>query len=253
LRKLKIIKAGSISRPESLGLKPFHFDDVTREAREVLATGRRESQEMVARARAEAEAAWQEAQGLRDAARREAEAIRETARQEGFQAGREAGFEAGSVEGRAQALADAQSEFSQHQANLVAAFRAIMDAVERGRIDWLAAARQDLVDLALAIARKVARHVGQRDREVVLANLEEAVRLVGVRSEATIAVNPADAEAARVFAQSLLDLKERWQHVQVVEEPEVSPGGCRVQWGSGSVDAALETQLDRIEAELKGE
>jgi flagellar biosynthesis/type III secretory pathway protein FliH len=76
--------------------------------------------------------------------------------------------------------------------------------------------------------------------------------MVGVRSDVTIVVSPADAESARMFAHSLLELKEHWEHIRIVEEPEVSPGGCRVQWGSGSVDAALETQLDRIERDLKG-
>jgi len=102
----------------------------------------------------------------------------------------------------------------------------------------------------MAIARRVAWHVGREHREVVLANLEEAVKLVGARTDVTIAVNPLDAEAARAFAKSLIDMREQWQKVRIVDEPEISPGGCRVQWGSGSIDATLETQLDRIDAEL---
>ncbi|HOB74207.1 MAG TPA: FliH/SctL family protein [Phycisphaerae bacterium] len=256
MKKLGVIKAETMPKPEALGLRPFHFNDVASEARSMVEHARREAEAIRAEARkaaAEAEAlvnhARVEAEAIREMGRRDAEALREAARQEGFQAGWEAGLE----EGRARALAEAKDDFAQRQAHLVNAFRSVMDTVEKSRADWLAAARQDLVELAMAIARRVARHVGQRDRDVVLANLEEAVRLVGARSDVTIAVNPADAEAARLFAQSLLDLKEHWEHIQVVEEPEVSPGGCQVHWNSGSVDATLETQLDRIEEELRAE
>ena len=115
---------------------------------------------------------------------------------------------------------------------------------------WEAAARQDLVDLAMAIARRVVRHVSESDRQVVVGNLDEAIRLAGERSDVTIKVNPADAEAARVFAESLADRQASCKLVKVVESPDISPGGCWIQWGSGAVDARIETQLDRIAAGL---
>lgn len=253
MKKLAVIKAESVARPEALGLRCFHFNDVAREARDLAAVARRQAEALTAAAQADADAARREARAMRAAAQQEVDGIREAARQAGFKAGYAEGFKQGSEEGRAVALAAAQREFAASQAQLTAAFRAGIESIEHGQAEWQAVARRDLAELALAIARRVVRHVGERDREVVLANLEEAVRLVGARSDVTIAVHPADAEAARVFAQSLLDLKESWEHVRVVEESEVSRGGCRIQWGSGSVDATLETQLDRIAAELKGE
>lgn len=252
MKKLAVIKAEAAMRPEALGLRAFHFDDVAHEARELIAVARQQAEVLTAAAEADAQAARKEAQAMRATAQREVATIREAARQEGLKAGHAEGLKQGKEEGRAAALGAAQREFAQRQAQLAQTFRNGVEQIERGQAEWQALARRDLIDLAVAIARRVVRHVGERDREVVLANLEEAVRLVGTRSDVTIAVHPTDAEAARIFAQSLIDLKEHWQHVQVVEEPEVSPGGCRVQWGSGSVDAALETQLERIEMELKG-
>lgn len=257
MRKLAVIKADTAAQSLSLGLRAFHFDDLAREAQETVATARRQAEDLVAAATAEADslrrAAQVEAQALRELVRRDVDGIRESARQEGLRTGHAEGLRIGMEKGRAQALAAAQREFAQSQAHLASALRTGIETINRGQAEWQAVARRDLAELALAIARRVARHVGQREREVVLANLEEAIRLVGARSDVTIAVNPLDAEAARVFAQSLLDLQEHWEHVKVVEESEISPGGCRVQWGSGSVDATLETQLDRIELELKGE
>ena len=229
------MKAGSVQRVETGTLRAFRIDDVTREAREVIAA---------AHVRAEEQ--------LKEAEARAAE-LRKAAEEAGRKAGYEAGLKAGRDAGRREAYEAAAKEFAQSQQKLTSAVQEIIGRVEADRAAWAAGARQDLIDLAMAIARRVAHHVGEHEREVVLTNLEEAVRLTGARSEVTIAVNPADAETARLFAKSLLDLKEQWQHVRVVEEPEVAAGGCRVQWGSGAVDATLDTQLDRIEAALRGE
>lgn len=228
-----VIKAASVPGSEPLRLSAFRLDDVMREAEQKIAAARETGAAMIREAQAQVEA------------------IRASARQEGLRQGHAEGLVQGREQGRHEAFEAASKEFAAQQAGLMSACRQIIDAIEKDRAHWAASARQDLVELAMTIARRVVKHVGEREREVVLANLEEAVRLTGVRSDVTIAVNPADAEAARLFAKSLLDAQEQWQHTRVIEEPEVSPGGCRVQWGSGAVDATLETQLERIASELQ--
>ena len=151
------------------------------------------------------------------------------------------------------ALAEARERFEKQQASLVESCQKVIADINAHRAHWQAAARQDLVDLALAIARRVVGCVGQRERQAVLANLDKAVQLAGVRSDVTIAVNPADTETARLFAESLVARRQEWTNIRVIDEPEVRPGGCRVQWGTGLVDAMLDTQLERIEAELRTE
>jgi flagellar assembly protein FliH len=230
---MAVIKACAVQRVETGTLKAFRLDDVTREAREAM---------VAAHARAEAL--------LKDAETR-ASQIRKSAEEAGYKAGFESGLQAGRDAGRRDAYEAACKEFAEKQQGVASMCREVIASVEADRATWAASARQDLIELAMAIARRVAHHVGEREREVVLANLEEAVRLTGARSDVTIAVHPADAETTRLFAKSLLDLKEQWEHVRVVEEPEVAVGGCRVQWGSGAVDATLDTQLDRIEAALR--
>jgi flagellar assembly protein FliH len=234
MARAMVIKADSAGRTEPLGLRAFRMDDVLREAQLRLDAAKAQADQIV-----------------RDA---EADAVRqrETGRQDGYGAGHEEGMRKGQESGRAEALAAAKKEFAAQQASLISTCQLLVEAIQTDRAAWQASARQDLIDLALAIARRIAHHVGDRERDVVLANLEEAVRLAGARSDVTILVNPKDAETARVFAESLLELKEQWSGVRVVEEPEVSAGGCRVQWGSGAIDATLETQLDRI-AEALGQ
>lgn len=234
MSRATVIKASTIAPAAKLRLHSFQMEDVMREAEQAMAAAQVRAAELLREA---------EAQAI---------AIREAARAEGLCEGRDEGLRTGREEGRREAFETARAEFAAQQQNLVRALEKALADIAADRLAWKTAARQDLVDLALAIARRVVKHVGEREREAVLANLEEAVRLAGVRSEVTIAVNPRDAEAARLFTDSLLEMREQWEGVRIVEEPEVAPGGCRVQWSTGAVDATLDTQLARIEAELRG-
>lgn len=218
-----------------LGMRAFQLNDVLHEAKQTVASARQEAAELV------------------EQARRQAGAIRQTAKKEGYEAGFAEGRKAGHEAGRKEAFEASRKEFAEQQASLIAMFGQVVDEINAKRADWWAAARQDLVELAIAIARRVVRCVGDRDREVVAAVLQEAVELAGKRSEITIRVNPADAKAARDFAEALISRQEGWKQVPVVESEEIAPGGCQVQWTGGSVDAELETQLDRITRELSGQ
>lgn len=238
-----IIKAQSVQSLPTTTLRAFQLNDVMDEARMY-----------VAQAHAEADNTVRQAEDSLRQAERRVRQMEEDARKQGDQRGHKEGYARGLAKGheagRKEAFEAASREFAQQQASLVESCKATISAIDADRETWLMSARQDLIELAVAIARRVAHHVGREHREVVLANLEEAVRLVGARTDVTIAVNPLDTEAARAFAKSLIDMREQWQKIRVIDESEISPGGCRVQWGSGSIDAMLETQLDRIEAEL---
>lgn len=231
-----VIKAGTVGQTPNGGFRAFRLNDVMDEAKAFVANAHAEAERTLHKAEVRARQIEQEA-------RREAD---ERGHHEGYQRGFAQGLEAG----QKQAYETAIEEFRAQQATLVESYRQTISAINADREAWLTSARQDMVELAMAIARRVTHHTGEEHREIVLANLEEAVRLVGARTDVTIAVNSKDEEAARAFAKTLVDMREQWQKIRIVEEPEIAPGGCRVQWGSGSIDATLETQLDRIESEL---
>jgi flagellar assembly protein FliH len=218
-----------------LGMRAFQLNDVLHEAKQMVVSAR------------------QEAAGLVEQARRQANSIRQTARKEGHEAGFAEGHKAGHQAGRKEAFEASRREFAEQQASLIAMFGQVIDEINAKRADWWAAARQDLIELAIAIARRVVRCVGEREREVVAATLKEAVELAGKRSQITIQVHPKDAETARAFAEEMMSRQEGWKQVPVVESAEIQPGGCRIHWTGGAVDAELETQIDRIGKELGGQ
>jgi flagellar assembly protein FliH len=231
-KRSTVIKAGTQDLGE-VATRPFYLTDLLDEAKQLVAERQAKADALVA------------------AAEREAASLRKKASEAGRQQGIEAGKQEGREIGRQEALEQAKEEFAAQHKNLTNACRQMMNEIESSRASWEAAARHDLADLAMAIARRVVKHVGQREREVVEANLDEAVKLVGARSDVTILVSPADADAAERFAEKLVDAQKQWKHVRVITEESISPGGCRIRWDSGAVDASLETQLERIEAALR--
>ncbi len=215
--------AGQASR-----FKRFSFQDVQAEAREITARARTEAEQIVA------------------AARGEAGALREQARAEGFAAGETRGLAEGREAGHAEALAAAKAAFEQSQAMLVSALSTALDNADREKRKLLAAAHNDLIGLALAVAERVVKCVGRLDRDAAVANASEAIDLAGRRSDMVLEVHPEDHDAVKRFAETLLTGDEERRHVRVVSEEEISPGGCRFRSAEGSVDATLETQIERI-------
>ncbi len=213
---------------ERLVRRSFQLDDVMTLARRTVAEARQEADTLLRTARLEAETILR--------------AAREQGHREGFAQGRSEGAEVG----RREAFETATRQFAEQHQSLAASWTTAIEQIEAHRSQWVASARQDLIELAMAIADRVAHCVGQHDRQAVQANLDEAVRLIGRRSEVTVYVHPQDADAARAFAADVANRQDALEHVEVKPCEDLAPGGCRVGWGDGNVDAALDVQLDRI-------
>ena len=57
--------------------------------------------------------------------------------------------------------------------------------------------------------------------------------------------------SAPALASALPRLATQWpalEHVELVDDEAIAPGGCRVTTAAGEVDAQIDTQLDRIVA-----
>jgi flagellar assembly protein FliH len=120
-------------------------------------------------------------------------------------------------------------------------------------IEELAALRSELVqktehqviDLALAIARRILHRELALDRELLVAMARVALERLGENTSATIRLSPEDYAAIGASA-NLGDSGI----VRVVADPLVSSGGCMVQSDFGLIDLTLDAQLDEITAAL---
>ncbi len=188
------------------------------------------------------------------AARAEADGIRKAAQQQGKQLGLTEGLKAGRQQGLAQGVTQGkQQALAEHKAKLTQLAETLTRSL--AEIDGVAirieeAARVELLDLSLAVARRVCKSLGQFEPAVLQENVREAIRTVVSKHAIRISIHPSQRD---LLDELLPELKLAWpqlQQVEVTSDESVSPGGCVVRTNSGSVDATIDGQLERIVDQL---
>jgi flagellar assembly protein FliH len=100
------------------------------------------------------------------------------------------------------------------------------------------------------MAARVLRRELKADPQVPLPLLREALELSRGSAEVRVLLNPDDYAALRDEVQTLTAEFSRVGATQVIADPRVTPGGCRVETRHGVIDQQFESQLSRIVEEL---
>jgi len=214
---------------------------------------RQQAEETAAAAEAGRESALEQAKtdaaAIVEKAEAEARTPKETAEAEvaaakkaGEDAGRAAGHEAGYAEGKAEVE------------RLVQRAAVVLERIQDRRAEILDEAERQVVDLALLIARKVVKIISTSQREVVMANIKEALQKVKSRGKVIIKVNTADLDLATAHKDEFIKLVEgagpQAGAMEVYEDSSVDQGGCVVETDFGEIDARVASQLGEIEAKI---
>lgn len=183
---------------------------------------RAEAEHMVAEAR------LQVAEFLREA-QQQAQAMEAEARERGFREGLEAAREAGR--------------------SLLADLEALRAAVQAEREQFLDGLEPEVVRLSLAVAEKIIRQEVDLHPEIVVGVARAAILQLKEARSARVSAHPSGVDALRRhLAESLPGGPSE---VSIHASPLVGPGGCVVDSDRGSVDARLETQMERVAAALQ--
>jgi flagellar assembly protein FliH len=150
------------------------------------------------------------------------------------EAARRDGIRHGLEEGRRQASAILEVEF----ARLARAIEETAGIKARLRAE----AERELVELALAIARRILRRELHVDSEAVLGLAKAALEKASLREVAEVRLHPALAAPVRAHLERI----GAPQSIAVREDPSLEPGALLVETVRGTIDASLETQLDEI-------
>ncbi len=149
------------------------------------------------------------------------------------------GYEAGLAEGRTageKAAREAAETNAQRYGALISNLETALTEVEQS-------VAEQLLALAIEIAAQVTRGNIAANTEVLLPIIREAIASLPLHhAHLTLRLNPADAEhirpqLAEQFAQT---------STQIVEDREISPGGCLLHAGTSEVDASIETRWKRV-------
>ncbi len=217
-RMASIIRAAGPHRVSESGT--FNLDDLSDKARRWIDQVRGEAGEILAHAE------------------KEAAAVRAKAEEQGRQAAIEA----------AERVLD-QKVGKQLETLLPALQKAVAGIVE-ARADFLRGWERNIVHLATAIAARVIRREVERQPDLPLALVREALDLAAGSPHVQLQLHPADLAALGAQVERLTKETSRLGNVEIVADPQVSQGGCRVLTRHGAIDERVESQLVRIEEEL---
>ena len=106
-----------------------------------------------------------------------------------------------------------------------------------------------IVELALAVARRVVHREISLDKDLLVAIARVALDRLGESASVTVRLHPEEFDAVGGARVS----EEAGNGVTFVSDPRVPRGGCRVESDMGMVEAGVDAQIQEIARALLGE
>ncbi|WP_172839038.1 FliH/SctL family protein [Thermanaeromonas toyohensis] len=193
------------------------------------------------------EEARREAESLREKAQKEVEALKRQGWEEGYRAGWEEGHRDGLQAAKAEAeILRREGEKIREQA------REVLKEAKEVYKETLKEAEEQVLELALEIAEQIVGRQVELNRDIVLDIAHKAIQRVAEGQFYTIYASPDEAALLRQHREELLKEAPPKARLQIIADPALKPGGCRVETESGFVDATVDTQLMEVRRLLKG-
>jgi len=178
------------------------------------------------------------------AAKTARQAVAKQPTQKEIEARRQQGYDEGFAKGKQEGVAAGQANLNQQAQNLMQ----IAGQLSKP----LAELDEDVVDELVTLAMTIAKHMVRREiktnpDEIVAVVREAAALLPSTSRTIKIFLHPEDAallkESLSISEQGLWEL---------VDDPALTRGGCRLVTENAQLDASIETRLAAVVAELMG-
>ena len=158
------------------------------------------------------------------------------------------------AEGRREGLAAieqmADERFARELTALKPALQQAVREIRDAKQAWLEHWEKSAIHVAAVIAARVIRRELSHDPQIVVTLVREALELAAGSAELKIRLNPHDHANLRGQIQSVVRELAPLAESELVADPNVTAGGCRVETRFGMIDQQFESQLARIEEEL---
>lgn len=209
----------------------------SRQAEVIRADAARATQWMPPDVRMHGKRAAKAESGLLTAA--QVDEIRQAAHTEGYEQGHKEGLAFGHREGLETGRADLQDRVERMDALLTTLDRPFE------RLDQQV--ENEIVSLVINMVRQLLRREVKLDHRQIVGVVREALGVLPVSARnIRVVLHPDDAELVRQ-AYTLTEHDQQWQ---IVEDPVIQRGGCRVHTDTSQVDATLDSRLNSLIAPL---
>ena len=165
--------------------------------------------------------------------------IQEAARAEGFQQGRREGQEYGRREGIEEGRTILRERVERLD-QLLIALNSPFEQLDRQ-------VETEIVTLVIAMMRQLLRREVKLDPGQIVGVVREALGILPVSTrDIRVMLHPEDAELVRE-AYTLGEHEQQWQ---IVEDPVIQRGGCRIHTDTSQIDATLDSRLSSLIAPM---
>jgi flagellar assembly protein FliH len=213
-----VIKASGTARSTEAGL--FNFEDLSVKAQGYLDQVRVQAGQVLAKAE------------------KDAIAIRQRAEQDGKTAALKA------------AEAQLDERIGKQMVTLLPALKQAVDSLSQVRQNWLAHSEKTSVKVATAIAARIIRRELIQVPQITLGLVKEALEMAAGSTDIQVRLHPDDHRSLAGQVSAVAGELGRLGAAEVVADPTIERGGCRVDTRFGSIDQQFSSQLARIEEEL---
>jgi flagellar assembly protein FliH len=157
-------------------------------------------------------------------------------------------------EARQAAVEEVQAAFrTRLEQQLAGVLHALADAarqITESRQAWQQHWERHAVELATALAARVCRRQLAQQPDISLEWIREALGLAAGSGAIVLRLHPDDHNTLGAQVEAIASRLAGIGRVQIVADPGISTGGCRVETEFGSLDQQLESQLARLAEEL---
>ncbi len=152
------------------------------------------------------------------------------------------GWLKGMAEGRAQCQAKVDEQLNRaiHLGNQIG----------RARVAALEEHDRDVVEVALAICKKILLKEVDADKELIVRQVRQILGLLLNKHLVTLKVHPTDLLVLEPLHEALRAEFLDGDHLVIEAYADVQPGGCLVEQAGLQLDARLEQQLEAVATEF---
>lgn len=208
---------------------------------ELIRAGKQQVEELFQQANREI--AELKAQAAREAAQF-AEQLKAQAAEQGRQEGHAAGLRQG--------LDDAKRQMAEQLQQTSDRCNTMLVAAEQEARQLLQEAEPKIIELVLAISRKIIIDEVEERPAVVLGLVRNALERVRDQNQIIIHVSPDDYQFILQSSRTLQSVVGAEQSLTVTADAVLSKGGCLIETSFGTVEAGIDTQLESIRRVLQG-
>lgn len=201
-------------------------------------------EEAIADAQIIKEQAMQKAKEILSSATKEAERIKKDVYELSFKKGYNEGHAEGLRRGLEEGMRNTESKRFEAENVLKEAHRASRE--------YIGNTKDEILTLSLHIAEKITGIQSDIHDETILNVVKKAIDAAIAKEQVVVRVNSMDyalLDCRRDEIEKLLDEKVS---LSIINDQEVTKGGCIIETESGLIDASIESQLDKVKQLLSG-